>query len=277
MKGQELKNRIQGVEETVKITKAMQMISASKIYKSQQKFESSKRYLQEVKKGIRLLMSPKVADHPYFDTHDGNLRIAYIVISGDKGLCGDYNHMILNGVYSDMQSRNVVEIFAIGHMTCDFFKKKGINVSKPYVHLMQNPMPDDARTITNDLIKKFVNKEIDKVYLAFTEIETLSIHKVTIKKILPVHYVEQKDEVAILGNEKDISNMLNQYIWAEIYYALTSASLAVNYKRMVSMQQSTNNGEEIIEELKLKYNHKRQEGITTELLDASTSLLGKRL
>ncbi len=71
--------------------------------------------------------------------------------------------------------------------------------------------------------------------------------------------------------------MLKQYVWSEIYYGLTSSSLAYNFKSMTAMQQSSANGEEIIEELKIKYNNTRQEGITTELLDAATSMLGKRL
>jgi F-type H+-transporting ATPase subunit gamma len=276
MKGQELKHRISGVNETVKITKAMQMISTSKMHKSQQKFDASKKYLQEVKSGIRLLMTPATSDHPYFNKHDGD-KIGYIVISDDKGLCGDYNHVILDTVYKDMQSRNVVKIFTIGHMAKDFFKNKGVEVSKSYLHLMQDPMPDDARIITNDIIERFVEKKIDKIYLAFTEVNTLSDIKITIKKILPVNYVEQKTDTIILSKDNDISNMLNQYVWAEVYYALSSASLAVNYKRMISMQQSTTNGEEMIEDLVLQYNHKRQESITTELVDSSASLQGKRL
>ncbi len=176
-----------------------------------------------------------------------------------------------------MQKRNVVNIFAIGHMAADFFKKKGISMDKSYVHMMQNPMPEDARIITDDLITIFTEKSIDKVYLVFTEFETLSNQRVTIKKILPVHYVEQEEITPVLTGEKEISLMLKQYVWSEIYYGLTSSSLAYNFKSMTAMQQSSANGEEIIEELKIKYNNTRQEGITTELLDAATSMLGKRL
>lgn len=277
MKEQELKHRINSVEETVKITKAMQMLSASKMNRAQQKYEHSKNYLQEVKKSIRLLMTPAVTDHPYFDVHNGDLKIAYIVIAGDKGLCGDFNNRIFETVLKDMKPRNVVDVFAIGHMAADFFRKKGIVMDKSYVHMMQSPMADDARLITDDLIKVFTEKSFDKVYLVFTEFENLSKQKVTIKKILPIHYVEQEEVIPVLTGEKEISGMLKQYVWSEIYYGLTSSSLAYNYKSMTAMQQSSSNGEEIIEELKIKYNNTRQEGITTELLDAATSMLGKRL
>lgn len=277
MKGQELKHRITGVQETVKITKAMQMISASKMHKSQQMFDSSKIYLDEVTDAVKLLMTSENSDHPYFKKHVGS-SVTYIVIAGDKGLCGDYNHLIFDTVTKDMADKNVTKVFAVGHMANEFFKKRNVDViSNAYVHLIQDPMPDDARAVTDDLITKFVANEMDTVYLAFTEVETISSHKVVIKKILPVVYEEQKTETTTISDSEGVSNMLNQYVWAEIYYAIASASLAVNYKRMIAMQQSTTNGEEMIDELVLQYNHKRQESITTELVDSSASLQGKRL
>lgn len=277
MKGRELKYRINAVEETVKITRAMETIAASKLSKAQLKYESSLKYVQEVKKSIRLLMTPKVKSHPYFDQHGGNLRIVYIVIASDKGLCGDFNNAVLDAVYQHMQPRNVVNIFAVGHMAVDFFRKKGINVDHAYVHMMQNPITEDARIVTDDLIKIFTEESIDKVYLVFTELETLSNHKVTIKKILPVNYVEQETDTPVLTGSSNISNMLNHYVWAEVYYGLAASHLAYNYKTMSAMRQSTDNGEDIIEELKKEYNHKRQESITTELMDSSFSGTGKRL
>lgn len=276
MKGQELKHRINGVRETVKITKAMQMISASKLYKSQQKFESSRKYLWEVTDAVNLLMTPDNADHPYFEKHERS-RAAFIVIASDKGLCGDFNHEILDAAYQEILKREVVKVFAVGHMAKDYFKKKNVKLSNAYIHLTLEPTAVDARLVADDIIKEFVDKKIDKVYLAFSEAQTVSTHIITIKKILPIKYVEQEDGSSVFSNKDSVSNMLNNYVWAEIYYALSSAYLVVNYKRMTAMQQSTTNGEEMIEDLVLQYNHKRQESITTELVDASTSLQGKRL
>jgi len=276
MKGQELKHRITGVQETVKITKAMQMISASKMHKSQQMFDTSKKYLEEVSSAIKMLMTPTYANHPYFVKHEDD-KAAFIVIAGEKGLCGDYNHLVLEKAYSEIRLRNVQKVFPIGYVARDFFKKRAYDVSKAYIHLIQDPMPEDVRAVTDDLIAKFIAKEFNKVYIAYTDVETLATHKVVIKKILPITYEEQKEETMVLSDNDTVSNMLNQYVWAELYYAIASASLAINYKRMIAMQQSTTNGEEIVSELILEYNHKRQESITTELVDASSSLQGKRL
>ncbi len=276
MKGQELKRRIQGVQETVKITKATQMIAASKMPKAQQIFESSRKYLKNVAGAVKLIMRSEHATHPYFKRTD-NGRAAYIVIASDKGLCGDFNHVILDAAYKSMQTVNAVKVFAIGQVTKEYFKKKNITVSNAYIHFTQTTIPEDARAITNDLIERYNKGEIDEVYLAYAEVETLAKHKSTIKRILPVSYEENTDNVAVLTPYREIANMLNQYIWAEIYFAIASSVLAINYKRMVAMRQSTTSGEEMIEKLKLQYNHKRQEGITTELMDTAASLQGRRL
>ncbi len=276
MKGQELKSRIQGVQETVKITKAMQMISASKMPKAQLIFDSSRKYLEYVEKAIAPLMTPENAEHPYFQQRKGD-KVAFIVIASDKGLCGDFNSIILEEAYQSIQSMNAVNIFAIGHIAKEYFRKKHLSVSNAYIHFMQDTMPEDARAIADDLIERFNQEEMDKVYIAYTQVKTLVSHKTVIKRILPVEYKESKEDISVLTSQNTVSGMLSGYIWAEIYFALASSSLAINYKRMIAMQQSTTNGEDMIDQLRLEYNHKRQEGITTELMDTVASLQGKRL
>lgn len=276
MKGQELKRRITGINETVKITKAMQMISAAKMHKLQQKYDDAKKYLGRVSDAAHLVRTALFSLHPYLKGHDGD-RSAFIVIAGDKGLCGDYNHLVLEKALENIQNSNVTHLFPVGYIARDFFKKKGYNMITTYIHLGLDPMPDEARTITDDIIQRFVLKEFDNVYIVYTGIKTLSVQNVVVEKLLPLSYTENENAVEFLPGEGSVDNALNHYILAKMYYALTSSSLAINYKRMIAMQQSTTNGEEIISELKLQYNHKRQESITTELVDASASLQGKRL
>ncbi len=276
MKGQEIKRRMNGVKETVKITKAMQMIAVSKMYKTQQNFENSKKFLSEVKNSVSLLMNPSVSRHPYCVNHKGD-RIAYIVISGDKGFCGDYNLLVLEAALKDMQDKNVVKIFAIGKTAADFFNKRGMDVSNLYVHLLQNPLPFDAQVVTDDMLQGFVEEKIDKLYLVYTETHSLSVQQVAIKKMLPIDFVPQDKDTPIINKDKDISPFLYQYVWSEILHALNSASLAINYKTMITMQQATSNGMDMLKQLQLDYNHKRQENITTELLDIATSQQGKRI
>lgn len=273
MKAREIKQRISSVNDTVKITRAMQMIATSKLQRSQRMFSESKTYLDELKTATDMMMSYAPKEHPYFFKAE-NKRSAYIVIADDKGFCADYNSVILEKAYLDMQSKNISAIFSIGHMAWDFFRKKDLEVSSSYLHLLQNPMPEDAQAVTDDLISRFLAKEMDEVYIFYTEPETLSRHKVVKKRLLPVEYKAPTADYPLLSDAKSVSSILNHLILAEIYFAIASASLAVNFRRMVAMQQSTSNGEEILEELILEFNHKRQERITNELLDSSFIFLG---
>lgn len=274
MKGQELKGRIAGIKETVKITKAMEMISASKLHKAQQTFDNAKRYLESVSNATNLLTATALS-HPYFVNREGNSS-CFIVVAGDKGLCGDYNHLILGKALASIEQANTKSIVPIGYIARDFFKKKGYDMVRTYLHLGQDPMPYESRQLANEMIKRFESKEFDKVYIAYTDIKNLLSHSVVIEQLLPIK-ANLGEKAEILTGEESVNTMLSHYIIAKIYYALCSSSLAINYKRMVAMQQSTTNGEEIISELVLQYNHKRQESITTELVDASASLQGKRL
>lgn len=275
MKAREIKERIASVNDTVKITKAMQMISMSKLQKSQRMFAGAGKYLAEVGEAVGMLMTEQLADHPYFDLKKRGDKAAYFVIADDKGFCADYNSMVLEGARRDMQSKNVTGVFAVGHLAEEYFKKRGVAVNTAYTHLIQDPMPEDARAVTDDLIERFLGDETDEIYLVYTEPSNLTRHDIVIKRILPVEYKPRTDGCPILTGADSVAEMLHQYVFAEIYYAIAAASLAVNYKRMTAMQQSTTNGEEIAENLTLEYNHKRQERITTELADSSFILLEK--
>lgn len=275
MKEREIKERISSVNDTVKITKAMEMISMSKLQKSQRMFAGASKYLKDVSAAVDMLMTERFSEHPYFDIKKRGNKAAYFVIADDKGFCADYNTLVLDAARRDMESKNVTGIFAVGHMAEEYFRKIGETVNTAYTHLIQSPMPEDARAVTDDLIERFLDDETDEIYLVYTEPLSLNKHEIVIKRILPVEFKARTEAYPVLAGDDAVAEMLHQYVFAEIYYAIAAASLAVNYKRMTAMQQSTANGEEIAEKLVLEYNHKRQERITTELADSSFILLQK--
>ena len=246
------------------------------MHKVQQLFDSAKVYMEKVCESSKLVTTKTYSSHPYLAPHTGD-RAAFLVIAGDKGLCGDYNHMILDKTLTKMLERNVTKVFPVGYIARDFFKKKNYDMIKTYIHLGLDPVPEDASEVSQDILNRFLSKEFDKVYIAYTDVITASNHNQVVERLLPIPITDTESKVELLTGDSSVEAMLNQYILAKIYYALTSSSFAINYKRMIAMQQSTTNGEEIISELKLQYNHKRQESITTELVDASASLQGKRL
>ncbi len=276
MKGQELKRRILGVEETVKITKAMQMIASSKMLKSQQKFRSSKNFYQQAKELVKELVTPK-NNHKLFEKSKGE-KCAFVVISGDKGFCGDYNQLVLEAAYEEIQKHNTEDVIVVGKMAIDFFKKKDIEMDRSFVHLLQNPLPFDAKRIAEDIIERLLSGKVDKVFLVFTKMIGISGQRVVTKQVLPIEFDPQENDKPILyQTDKSIESRITQLLAAKIYYALCSATLAINYKTMFAMQQATSNGEEMVEQLTKQYNRKRQEAITNELADVTTSLQGRRV
>lgn len=278
MNTKDLKRRITSVKETAKITNAVHLISAAKMCRARENFDNSNRFLDNSRIAARYLMSSAEAiTHPLFKHTQGN-RVAYVVIGGDKGLCGDYNQLIINASDSSMKGKTITVLFAVGNTIKDYYdKKEGIDVNNSYVHIFPDPMPEDARAIGDDLCDDFENGKMDKAYVIYTLADKLSSQKIVIKQILPLDILPQDSEKPILSCNDSFEKILRQYVWARIYQAISSASLAENYKRMMSMQEATTNAENIIEELQKKYNLERQESITNALLDATISHMGRKL
>lgn len=276
MNTKDLKRRITGVKETAKITNAVYLISASKMRRAKENFFSANLFLDEVRAASKRLMSSNCAyNHPFFQQREGN-RVAYVIIGGDKGLCGDYNQLIINASDASMKNKKVTNIFAVGTIIKDYYEKKGgIRVNNSYVHIFPDPMPEDARAIADDLCSDFKEKKMDKAYIIFTKADKLSQQKITIKKILPLDILDSKEEIVYLSKNNTFDKVLNQYVWARIYQAICSASYAENYKRMISMQEATSNAERIIDDLNKTYNQERQESITNALLDATTAHMSR--
>ncbi len=277
MNAHELKSHIEGVRDTVKITRAMQMIATSKLYRAREKCESSYRYLKELKNALSSLSeSEALRAHPFLRSREDG-KTALFIAAADKGLCGDFNHRIFEFADSFIEERGADKIFALGQATREHYAKRGIPLSNYYVHMAQEPHAFDAISVANDMLDMFSGGEYKEIYLLYTRTPTPSSQVPTAKKLLPIDLPERSDAPAGAGNtfEPDTpasyTNFLSQYVMAEIYSALADSAMALLFKRMTSMQQSTENGEKLLSELTARYNHRRQESITNELVDASAA------
>lgn len=276
MQGKEIKRRLQGAQETIKITRAMQLMSVAKMNKLQRKYYSSLAFLEEMKNILSLLGDKKSV---FTERRSG--KKAYVIISSDKGLCGDYNYKLLSFADSILEQNEDVRVFVIGEYGKEYYARRGTKTDGSYASVMQNPVVEDALNISKRLIEEYVNKLVDEVYVIYTEVDKNNgpqTQDPTVCKILPLELEETEDtQNETLVDKKHVDGILEQYIWASIYYALNSSGLAVNFKRMVAMQQATKNGEELAEKLTATYNHLRQETITNELIDAEINKRGKHL
>ena len=264
MKSKDLKRRITGARETVKITRAMQLVSASKMTKAEKRLLRAKDFAAEMKRivgkvgtGNDPLTVPREVKH-----------VTYIVVAGDKGLCGDYNHRILDyalGLIDTDGKENTV--YPIGQFAREFFKKIGCRVNTRYIHLLQGAITEEMRSFAYDVSHDFLSGKTDEVHLVYTDVGD-SPAKQTPKHTVLLPFAARETEKSILEYMEDLEGILKQYIWSRINLAVCCADYAFNYKCMVAMQKATTNGEDLVDELKKEFNHLRQEKITSELMDS---------
>lgn len=275
----EIKNRIKGIEETRKITRAMQLISAAKLKRAMNLLENNRKHfvmLRTVMKDI-LDFGGKIS-HSYFTLREGK-RVAFLVIASDKGLAGEYNKRVLNMAYDEIIKHNERYIFTVGHVASNYFKKKGIFTDIEFLHIAQNPILDDARELTYDILDLYDKNALDEVYMAYTSMDTARRVNTEILRLLPL----KREDFADVKSRADLNVRLDfapspqdvlditvpQYLIGLIYGALVQSSAAEHYERMVSMKKALDNADEMLLNLRFSAQKARQERITTQLIEVN--------
>lgn len=286
----EIKARIKSIKETSQITKAMKMISISKMRKALVKYEANRSFNNILKKSIiEIFAHHEKTEHPYLLKREGK-RTAYIVITSDKGFAGDFNHKIIELAYKDMQEVREKYIFTIGRMSYDYFANKGIKIDMDFIHITNNPTLDDARKLMYDVLDLYDKELLDEVKIVYTRVLSNSSHEAVIEKLLPLsedYFIKEKakeenkslkeaQELEFNGKYREVINIvIKQHILGTIYSALIQSIAAEHYSRMVAMDNATRNSKEMLIRLNLEFNKLRQEKITTEICETSVFLLKK--
>ncbi|MFQ7079389.1 MAG: FoF1 ATP synthase subunit gamma, partial [Christensenellaceae bacterium] len=187
-----------------------------------------------------------------------------------EGLCGDFNHRMLNFADKFISDHDVSKIFALGQETREHYEKWGFPKQFLYPYGAEPHAFDNLRRKRRR--RNVQQRRIQEVYIAYTRTPTPTTQEPTAKKLLPIILPEAPKNTAGAvfepRSKAALDNFLAQYVMAEIYSALADSAMAIHYKRMTSMRQSTENGEKLLSRLTAKYNHERQESITSELIDA---------
>ena len=266
MKGtKELRARIAGVKDTVKITKAMYAISAAKMPRATAARRQSQAYsdlchaaLAALGRDTLGLWCEAAPDAP----------TAWVVMAADKGLCGDYNERVWR-LADTLVPTDARHIYTMGYMAREHYHALGMATHDAFVHMMTNPLLTDAQAIADALLADVMTGEIGQVKVIYTQAAHLGDQQVVCETLLPLDVPEA--EYPYMPHPEDVEELVRHWVWARLYAMLADASCALNYKRMTSMQQACNNGEEMIATLTTQYNHERQAGITNELNDATSA------
>lgn len=271
----EIKSRIKTIQETRKITKAMHLISSSKLNKALKMYKANLSYFNKVRYTIKdILIHTQEIEHSFCQLREGS-RSAYIVISGDKGLCGAYNHNILDTAINHIDKEDDNYIFVIGQIAREFFLKKGYNIDVEFLYAAQNPTFYNAREIAEDIIRLYNNHMMDEVYIVYTFMESALKQTPRVIKVLPVECssfddvnldLDYKGELLYHPSHKAVLDLLiPKYIIGLIYGALVQSFASEQKARMIAMDTATNNADEMITKLRLEYNRVRQSTITNEM------------
>ncbi|MBN2607140.1 MAG: F0F1 ATP synthase subunit gamma [Thiotrichales bacterium] len=270
----EIRAKIASVTNTKKITKAMEMVAASKMRKAQARMEATKPYVEKVKRVIDHVASAHPEyKHPYTQARENVKRVALVMISSDRGLCGGLNSNLFRKALPALkrwQEAGVeVELALVGNKAQTFFRSYGGNVVATVSDLGDAPHIEDLVGTIKVVLDRYEDGEIDEVYLASNEFVNTMAQNPTIEKLIPIQSEAPSETHWDYLYEPDAKSALNllmrRYVEGTVYGAVVENAACEQGARMIAMRNATDNAGEMIRELKLAYNKARQAAITQEL------------
>ena len=274
----EIKRRRGSIQSTRQITKAMQLVSTVKLQKTRTKAEEAKPYFSLMYDTmISILSRSNNMSHRFVKaSNEKEGKKAIIVISSNRGLAGGYNNNIARLVETSFSKEEAL-IYAIGKKAKDTLERRGYEILGEYNEVILDPMYQDAVDITKKLLSDYEEGKISEIYVVYTHFKNTVVHVPTLKKLLPISLdeaekEEDKEKSTLLMNyapneEEVLEAIVPKYISAIIYGSLQQAIASENGARMNAMENATNNADELIDKLLLKYNRARQGAITQELTE----------
>ena len=277
----EIRTRISSIESTQKITSSMKLVSAAKLRRAQTSVQHLRPYSQKLSEILNNLSgSSKEADKPtLFELREVE-KVIIVVITSNKGLCGAFNSNIVKAVKHLVAEKYAAQHQA-GNVQLVCFGKKGYDqLSKLYPvifyyeKLLDNPDFTDLSAVSDDLVHKFINHEVDKVEVVYNQFLNSATQRVTVEDYLPVVSSESEDGKKVNSDyifepsaDELLINLIPKILRTQLYKTLSDSIASEHGARMTSMSKATDNATEILRELRLKYNNARQSSITDELIE----------
>jgi len=273
----EIRTKIRSVKNMQKITKAMEMVAASKIRKAQDQMEASRPYAESIRRVIgHLGNANQDYKHPWLVEREVK-RVGYIIISTDRGLCGGLNINLFKSVIGELQQwrdKNVeVDIALVGAKAVAFFRRLGGNVVGTATHLGDKPHVNDLIGSIKIMLDSYSEGKIDRLYLVHNEFVNTMTQRPETKSLLPVSAIDLGGET--LQDHWDyiyepeaielLDDVLMRYIESQVYRGAVENFACEMAAKMVAMKSATDNAGDIIDELQLIYNKARQASITQEI------------
>ncbi|MFC1968309.1 ATP synthase F1 subunit gamma [Chloroflexota bacterium] len=270
-----IRRRIRSIQNTAKITKAMEMIAASKMRRAQERAQEGRPYTEKMNQVLAdLAAQPQegLLRHPLLETREVN-KIAIIHISADRGLCGGLNASVNRRTAGFiLEQAAPVAVITVGRRGRDFVTRSEQELRAEFTQLGDRPALLDTLPISRVVIDDYSNGYVDMVYLAYTQFVTTMTQRPVISQLLPI----EPADIPLAQNVEYIyepsagfvlEELLPRFVEMEVYHAILEAIASEQSARMVAMRNATDNASEIVQDLTLLYNKARQDMITKELLD----------
>jgi F-type H+-transporting ATPase subunit gamma len=281
--GQEriLRRRIRSVQSTKKITRAMELIAATRVTSAQQRAAAARPYAEQITSVIAHLASAGASlDHPLLRPAVQPRTIAYVVIASDRGLAGAYNTSVIRAAEREILDRRAdgidYRLFLVGKKPQGYFAFRNYRIHAAYSGISDTPDYESARRVADDVAAAFLSGEVDQVQLVYTRFLSVGVQRVTVRRFMPLE-ASGIEAVAHEGPPADyefepepaaiLERLLPRYVEARLFAALLEASASEHAARQRAMKSATDNAEELITKLTRVMNRARQDAITTEIME----------
>ena len=287
----EIRDRMVGIKETQKITKAMYLISSAKMSKAKAELDQTRPYFNALQAEIkRIFRTAGEVDSRYFypddalDHPDGTF--ACLVITADKGLAGAYNQNVIKEANKLLAEHPETKLFVVGEYGRHYFSQKNIPIERSFLYTAQNPTMYRAREICDVLLSEFLSGGVSKIILIYTDLKNGFETEPKNVRLIPFH----KDQFRTHENEKTVSvpfeftpsvsavldSIMQSYISGYIYSALVDSFCSEQQARMAAMDGANRNAEELLKELAVQYNTVRQRAITMSITEVTAGARAQR-
>ena len=274
--GREIKTKIKSVQNTRKVTRALEMVSASKIRKAQERMKASRPYARAMKQVIgHLAQANSEFQHPYLVERANPKRVGYIIVSSDRGLAGGLNNNLFRKVLGEIrtwQEQGVeVDVVTIGQKASVYFRRIKVEMLASATHLGDQPRLDQLVGVIKVMLDSYNAGSLDRVFVAYNEFVNTMTQHAAFDQLLPLPAPDTQvarhdwDYLYEPDAETVLEHVLTRYVESLVYQAVLENVASEHAARMVAMKSASDNANKLIETLQLIYNKARQAAITQEI------------
>ena len=293
----EIRDRIKSINDIMKITNAMYLISSSKLKKAKKDLAATQPYFNKLVYAMRSILSraPDDINMRYFDRREEikpeDRKVGYIVITADKGMCGSYNHNVIKLTEEKMAASKHSSLFVMGQVGRLYFQRRShagkLDVDAKFIFTTQNPTLYRARQIAEQMLKLFEEEKLDDIYMIYTDMVSSMAFEPKILQLLPLdaeHFVQEKGEITRHHEAQFVptpnvvmEHLTPNFMKGMIYGAMVESFCSEQQARMSSMDSATTSAKDMLQTLSLQYNRARQAAITQEITEVVGGASGSAL